>query len=401
MSDKFFAGYRWNYFASLADETLRSRVQNFIDSIDWELLIEYAVNLRDKKRCKLLPDIGLGLNHVVRIIEFDDNVRWIARLRMESRSGNQADTTTTNDIMSNEYNAILLVKQKTKILIPSVHAVELSPDNAVNAKFMLMDCLKGNVGMDLGMEIPDEHKDHVYRKMADVQLELSRVQLPKIGAILRRNNDGTFEQGPIPGLGGPFETATEFFSKWAEKVEFGLSEAKLRKAAGSLADELAFSASSFRSLVKIFAEKLSVRDNGPFPLCHGDFGHNNMVFDDKYNLLGVIDWEAAFAGPWEIFAEFPLSLSTVPPDMDAAWNYDENGVPKDAQSMRRNADRQKYISAVMEKERDMDLPEGYRLSMALKDSRRQALATAMRLYERGKPGWYAKVIEKFNADFSR
>jgi aminoglycoside phosphotransferase (APT) family kinase protein len=36
-------------------------------------------------------------------------------------------------------------------------------------------------------------------------------------------------------------------------------------------------------------------------------GHNNMVFDDEYNLLGVIDWEAAYAGPWELFGEFPVS----------------------------------------------------------------------------------------------
>lgn len=226
------------------------------------------------------------------------------------------------------------------------------------------------------------------------------MQLPKIGTILRRNNDGSFEQGPIPGIGGPFATATEFFQKWAETVEFGLSSAKLKEAAGSLADELSFSASSFRSLVRAFAGKLSVQDKGPFPLCHGDFGHNNMVFDDNYNLLGVIDWEAAFAGPWEIFGEFPLTLSIVPPDMDAPWNYDENGVPKDAESVRRHVDRQKYITAVIEKEGEMNLPKGYRLSMALQDARRQHLATAMRLYERGKPGWYARVIEKFDADCS-
>jgi hypothetical protein len=101
------------------------------------------------------------------------------------------------------------------------------------------------------------------------------VQLPRIGTILRQNEDGSFDQGPIPGIGGPFETARRKTQRkiahlrmnplllstsllifrtqlwpptpgtWAAKVEFGISEAKLREAAGSFADELSFSASSF------------------------------------------------------------------------------------------------------------------------------------------------------------
>ncbi|KAJ5104889.1 hypothetical protein NUU61_002236, partial [Penicillium alfredii] len=187
--------------------------------------------------------------------------------------------------------------------------------------------------------------------------------LPKIGTILRKNDDGSYEQGPIPGLGGPFETATEFF-------KFGLSEDRLKEAAGSLADELLLSTSFFKSLVGSSAGRLS---------------------DDNYQLLGVIDWETAFAEPWEISGEFPLTLSVVPPDMDAPWDYDERGFPKD-----KFVDREDYIAMVIEKEKEIGLTEGYRLSMALQDSSRQYLATAMRLYQRGKPGWYSKVMERIS-----
>ncbi|KAJ5082549.1 hypothetical protein N7532_011592 [Penicillium argentinense] len=69
--------------------------------------------------------------------------------------------------MSNEYKTILLVKQKTNILVPSVHAMELSPENAVNAHFMLMDFLRGNGGMDIGMEILNGNKNHVFGKIAE------------------------------------------------------------------------------------------------------------------------------------------------------------------------------------------------------------------------------------------
>lgn len=121
-----------------------------------------------------------------------------------------------------------------------------------------------------------------------------------------------------------------------------------------------------------------------------------MIFDDEYNLLGVIDWEAAFAGPWEISGEFPLTLSTVPPDMDAPWNYDEKGYPKDPGDIQKFEDREVYIAVVTEKEREMGLTDGYRLSTALQDSSRQYLATAIRLYQRGMPGWYAKVMERLS-----
>lgn len=111
---------------------------------------------------------------------------------------------------------------------------------------------------------------------------MSRIKLPKIGTILRRNNNGSYEQGPIPGLAGPFESAAEFFKVWAANTEFGLLEDRLREAAGSLADELLSSTSYFKALVGSLAGRLSVQDRGPFLLSYGDFVYNNIIFDDNY-----------------------------------------------------------------------------------------------------------------------
>ena len=148
-------------------------------------------------------------------------------------------------------------------------------------------------------------------------VQLSAVQLPKIGTIVSMNRDGTYQQGPIPGLGRPFNTATEFFKAWAAKVEFSMSDEQLLAASGLYAAEIIPSIASFTKSINKLADRLSVHDHGPFPLCHGDFGHNNIIIDNKYRVLGVIDWETAFAGPWEVFGDFPLTLSTVPPAMDA------------------------------------------------------------------------------------
>lgn len=85
----------------------------------------------------------------------------------------------TEDIMKPEHNMILLVKNNTNIPVPQVHAIELDPDCSVNAQFMLIDCLKGNVGIDLGMEVPSIHKSYVIARMAEIQVSYSWLATPK------------------------------------------------------------------------------------------------------------------------------------------------------------------------------------------------------------------------------
>lgn len=124
--------------------------------------------MRNGRTCRLLQDIGLGLNHMVRIIEFDDNVRWIARLRMPPLSSK--DPNTAKLIMAHEYNTMSLIKQKTSIPIPQVYAIELDPECRVKAQFLLMDCLRGNAGIDLGLQVPSNYKHRVFTKMAEIQV---------------------------------------------------------------------------------------------------------------------------------------------------------------------------------------------------------------------------------------
>jgi hypothetical protein len=210
-----------------------------------------------------------------------------------------------------------------------------------------------------------------------------------------KNSDGTYIQGAIPGIGGPFETATQYFYAWAEKSKFGMDHERLKMACGSLADEIVPSVNGFKPGFLNVAARLSVNDTGPFPLCHGDFGHNNVVVNDQYKVLGVIDWESAFAAPWEVFADFPLTLSTTPAKMDAPWNYDENGVPKDEYSREQLRDQEIYVEAVKKAEAEQGMLNGPLISKSLRDSRRQNLIAAMRIYSNGKPGWYGKLVDDF------
>lgn len=393
MSEENFSGYQWRYFSSLQEGPSRSRAELFLGTVDWLALAACATKAREGIHCSILPNIGLGHNHMVRIIEFTDGVRWVARLRMPSlRSNDNSYKDISEPEKLCEFNTIALIQQRTDISTPRVHLFEPRSDSSVKAPFMLMDCLEGNVGMDLSMRIPPEHNHTFLRELAHIHVQLSKVQLPRIGTIVSINEDGTCQQGAIPGLGGPFNTATEFFKAWADKTKFGMTDKQLQTASGQYAAEIVPGISSFPKSIANLANRLSVCDQGPFPLCHGDFGHNNVIVDDSYHILGVIDWETAFAGPWELFGDFPLNLSIVPRIIDVPWNYDEEGNPKDPNLAQQFTDQAFYVSAVKEEETRSGW-ENYRLSEALMDSRRQQLVTAMRLYQRGKVGWYSKLTD--------
>lgn len=47
------------------------------------------------------------------------------------------------------------------------------------------------------------------------------------------------------------------------------------------------------------------RVRGPFPLCHLDLHFGNMLFDNEYNLTGIIDWSNAQAAPLEQLSVCP------------------------------------------------------------------------------------------------
>lgn len=169
-SKEQFDGYRWSYFSSLNDGPLKSRAQRFLESVNWTSLTQRASEKRDGLHCQLLPDIGLGYNHLVRVIEFADDTRWVARLRMPPLTRNDNEAANTRKVMGSECETINLIQKESQIPIPRVYLLETNLSSSVGAQFMLMDCLKENVGMDLSMTIPTEHKLKVYASMAEIQV---------------------------------------------------------------------------------------------------------------------------------------------------------------------------------------------------------------------------------------
>lgn len=168
MKDKPYSDFQWKYYHSLPDGDILTRAKTFLQSVDWEALLKCAADARGGMQCSLMDHIGLGHHHMVRVIQFTDGTQWAARLRLPPLEGEE-----TLDIAKSiecEISTMTLVRLKTSIPVPQVYKFDSSSKCSVKAPFMLMECLDGNAGMDLAMEVPLEHQQHFWERLAKIQV---------------------------------------------------------------------------------------------------------------------------------------------------------------------------------------------------------------------------------------
>lgn len=107
---------------------------------------------------------------MVRIIEFDDGVRSAARPTMPRLPWQEEIILEKKAVEECEYNTIQLVRKESSIPVPAIHGFEANPGNTVVAPFMIMDCLRGNVGIGFGMKVSAEYKTIVFTSTGEIHV---------------------------------------------------------------------------------------------------------------------------------------------------------------------------------------------------------------------------------------
>src|SRR5690349_7823747 len=98
---------------------------------------------------------------------------------------------------------------------------------------------------------------------------MASIRFPKIGSIIKRS-DGTYSVGPLPRIGGPFDSAAEFFEAWANQAKYPYHEGMIReRTPPDVVDEILRSIQNFPSRLKDFSKQFRFRE-GPYPLFHTD-----------------------------------------------------------------------------------------------------------------------------------
>lgn len=110
----------------------------------------------------------------------------------------------------------------------------------IGAPFMLMECLPGNTGVDLNRDnargVPSKYKFSFYKEMARLQvgsswfcnsplLALTKTDGNLIDNVLQdrgycSSRRRYIRRRPSSQIGGPFNTATEYLTAWAEAAQF-------------------------------------------------------------------------------------------------------------------------------------------------------------------------------------
>ncbi|KAK4868590.1 hypothetical protein LT330_006792 [Penicillium expansum] len=314
---------------------------NQVPKINWTALQEFAINLKNNKiersttkTCHIPPIYNMGGLHLARILEFDDGTKWVARIQQHKL------TSELEKRLLHEIHTLSILHEQTDVPVPEVYGYETNPD-VIGRAFMIMEFIPGNTGTDFtgpgSVHIPPQFKAKFYHEIARIHASIanlrataamSTIRFPKIGMVAKRN-DGRYEIEAIPGLGGPFDTATEYFAAWGEHTKFPESEVWMRDhLPEEYADEIIASTGDYPRRIKEQRFDITVRNEGPFPLRHTDFLHSNIIVDAEFNVLSIIDWENAGTVPWER-VEFPTFLIKLPPALDFPWKYGADGKPLD------------------------------------------------------------------------
>ena len=127
-----------------------------------------------------------------------------------------------------------------------------------------------------------------------VQAELATLTFPQIGSICSVSPSGEPVIGRLASSAaelrdaGPFSRAVEYFAAIANTM------------ASKLDLSVRLGARVFRDILDRTTLFGDMDTTEQFPLNHMDLGTQNILVDDKYNFIAIIDWEFAQTAPWQV-----------------------------------------------------------------------------------------------------
>ena len=160
-----FTKFKWNNGMDVTSEPYRVRALMALEYINWDALKLEASRVRSVP-CHLGNQYGFGGRNVVREIVFDDNVHWIARVKIPGVNFDASESYIPKPVkdswsatcateMQSEIDTMSFVRESADIPTPHIFAYDVTATNSVGAPFMLMECYDGTCAMDM----PDSFQD--------------------------------------------------------------------------------------------------------------------------------------------------------------------------------------------------------------------------------------------------
>jgi isoamyl acetate esterase len=296
----------WKGFAGLqpGPSSLREDIETIFSMIDLQQLEQAALRARISQDKAANPratcfvntsSFANGMVNLVLEVSFSDGVYWVARSRHRQLHAKSVA------ILLSEIATMKTVKERTSIPVPQVFAYELSSSNPVGYPYILMECLEGReLGGSIGSTVPPEFLPKVAKQIAEILVQLHRLTFDRLGRLWC----GADGKGPLQIVALDSDKPSSPNSSVRTSLEWFYANRQKdnMKALRDHPDDPEWRTASW--VLKAAAPHFIIEDrvHGPFPLCHIDFHHGNLLFDDDYNIKGVIDWSHAQTVPMERLA---------------------------------------------------------------------------------------------------
>ena len=275
----------------------------------------YAANLR-RNKCTIDPTrIAIGGYSVLFHLRFDGNSQcWILRIRLprpgESLTAQQQIAESL--LLESEISTMCYVKAKSSIPVPAVYAYGTTFSNPLGHPYMLIKHVHGTTAMWATMSCSVNQRRRLIRDMAHIVNELSSLTFPVIGQLrLQNTSSDEVTVGQLVTRSGhiigPFQTSSEYYCSRASLLVDRLKRTTDVTTSNDSNGCHEQSAIDLAIKVTEILQRRSVSDGspqGPFVLKHPDLSFQNILVNDEFKVVAVLDWSFASVVPLEEFGYF-------------------------------------------------------------------------------------------------
>ncbi|KAF3482450.1 uncharacterized protein GIQ15_05209 [Arthroderma uncinatum] len=305
------------------DTALYSEVIEFVEGISWGALAEICNNLKGTP-CTISEKYTVGRSNLVRQIRFIDDQIWVARLRLPRKDGKPASQVEDSIISCAE--SLTFLRKRTQVPAPEVYHYDPSSNNPVGAPYILMKYVHGTLAKRLQKArgcrkymFGTPKEDANFRKqLASIQVGLATHKWERIGRP-RLHENGGFSIGSLE-TDLNFATATQYYDHLTKNALWGGAS----EAPADSQDTMILIPALFKTLIARWSTH-----SGPYGLVHTGLGAHNVLVNEKFEVLALIDPKGLMTAPIEVQAQLPhrVGMRMKPPGCIA-------GSPKEEETMR-------------------------------------------------------------------
>ncbi|KAL9072018.1 MAG: hypothetical protein Q9157_005251 [Trypethelium eluteriae] len=304
------------------EEEYAARIDYFKNAFNETALLAHASSMRDGLKCMLHDNFSVGSFNFVKKISFEDGVQWIARLRLPQiehfdengykhalHFDKKAETDKILYNMQSELAAMEFVRLNSNIPVPQVYASNLTKDNPVGFPYSLIQYVHGNTAADLAAKFPGDHEgipeqyaEKIFKQVASIMHQLANIRVDKIGSVTRSVSSlKEFVIGPLTETkSGPYENAMDFYKSYFVELAKNLYGDDW---------EVETHGQVVKNFHKLVPEMISDQTSlQSFGLANYDLGPHNLIVDQEFNVIGVIDWDGVIAAPNAVLYRFPFLM---------------------------------------------------------------------------------------------